>query len=92
MKRNAALVTGVGGPSGIAATAALKSRGFAVTAIDMHAVQHAADRFQEVPPVADPSYLDVLRKIIAEQEIAWLVPTISEWGRVVRDAKVKGAS
>jgi len=39
MKRNAALVTGVGGPSGIAATAALKSRGFAVTAIDMHAVQ-----------------------------------------------------
>ena len=78
MRPRTALVTGVGGPSGIAATAALKARGFTVTAVDMHVVPHAADLFRQVPPVVDPGYLPVLREIIAAREIAWLVPTISE--------------
>src|SRR5690349_9613399 len=63
MKRDTALVTGVGGPSGIAATAALKRHGFTVTAIDMHVVPHSADLFVQVPPVADPGYFSVLREI-----------------------------
>ena len=93
MRPDTALVTGVGGPSGIAATAALKRHGFTVTAIDMHVVPHAADHFLQVPPVADPSYLSVLRKIIAGREIAWLVPTISEELPAVAEAaaELRGA-
>ena len=78
MTRDAALVTGAGGPSGIAAVAALKSNGFTVTAVDMHLVPHAADFFFEVPAALDPACLPVMREIIAKQKICWLVPTVSE--------------
>ena len=78
MTRDAALVTGVGGPSGIAAVTALKSNGFAVTAVDMHVAPHAADFFFEVPAAIDPACLPAMREIIAKQKISWLVPTVSE--------------
>ena len=78
MTREAALVTGVGGPSGIAAVSALKANGFTVTAVDMRVVPHSADFFFEVPPALDPAYVPVLREIMATQKISWLVPTVSE--------------
>ena len=78
MIREAALVTGVGGPSGIAAVTALKSNGFTVTAVDMRVVPHAADFFFEVPAAVDPAYVPVLQDIMAKQKISWLVPTVSE--------------
>ncbi len=72
------LVTGAGGPSGVAAIAALKARRFAVTAVDMRDVPNAADEFIQVPAARDPAYLPVLREIIARAGIRWLLPTVSE--------------
>ena len=72
------LVTGAGGPSGVAAIAALKARGFAVTAVDMRDVPHAADAFIQVPAARDPGYLPVLREILSRGRIHWLLPTVSE--------------
>lgn len=78
MTREAALVTGVGGPSGLAAVTELKSNGFTVTAVDMRVVPHAADFFLEVPAALDPAYVPVLQAIMARQKVSWLVPTVSE--------------
>ena len=78
MTREAVLVTGVGGPSGVAAVAALKSRGFTVTGVDMRPVLHAADSFFQVPAALNPAYVPVLLKLAAAQKVSWLVPTVSE--------------
>jgi carbamoyl-phosphate synthase large subunit len=72
------LVTGVGGPSGKAAVTALKSRGFTVTATDMHPVEHGADFFFTVPAAADPAYSEIHQGLLAAQRCDWLFPTVSE--------------
>lgn len=72
------LVTGVGGPSGKAAVSALKSRGFTVTATDMHAVEHGADFFFTVPAASDPTYSQVHQGLLARQRCDWFFPTVSE--------------
>jgi carbamoyl-phosphate synthase large subunit len=72
------LVTGVGGPSGKAATVALKARGFQVLGVDMNAVPNEADQFAQVPAALDAAYPDVLRRLIHEHRIGWLFPTVAE--------------
>jgi carbamoylphosphate synthase large subunit len=73
-----ALVTGVGGPSGRAAVAALKAKGYSVIGVDMRDVPHEADAFFEVPPAHDPGYLAALAGLLAREGVRWLVPTVSE--------------
>ncbi len=72
------LVTGVGGPSGRAATAALRVRGFFVLGIDMNVVPNDADQFAQVPSATDAAYPEVLRRLIQEWHIGWLFPTVAE--------------
>ncbi len=72
------LVTGVGGPSGKAATAALRARGFFVLGVDMNIVPNDADQFAQVPSAMDTTYPDVLRRLIHEWHIGWLFPTVAE--------------
>lgn len=72
------LVTGVGGPSGKAATTALKERGFFVIGADMVSVPNEADQFVQVPAALDASYPEVLRRLIKEHHIGWLFPTVAE--------------
>lgn len=72
------LVTGVGGPSGKAATIALKARGFFVVGADMNSVPTEADQFVQVPAALDASYSDILRRLIREHNITWLFPTVAE--------------
>lgn len=72
------LVTGAGGPSGIAAIAALKSYGYHVTAVDMHPVEQAADAFFVVPPASDPQFIADLRSLLLRERIDWLFPTVTE--------------
>jgi len=72
------LVTGIGGPSGVAAVTALKTRGLTVTGVDMREVPHGADFFFAVPAAKDPAYLPELQKIIETQQIDWVFPTVSE--------------
>lgn len=79
MKRvHRVLVTGVGGPSGVAAVTALKARGFTVTATDMHVVGHGADSFFTVPAAADPAYSQRHQELLAAQQCDWFFPTVSE--------------
>jgi len=72
------LVTGVGGPSGKAATAALQARGFFILGVDMNIVQTDADEFAQVPPSLNASYPEMLRHLIREHRIGWLFPTVAE--------------
>jgi len=72
------LVTGVGGPSGKAATIALQERGFFVVGADMASVPNQADQFVQVPAALDASYPDTLRRLIREHNITWLFPTVAE--------------
>lgn len=72
------LVTGVGGPSGRAATAALKARGFFILGVDMNVVPNDVDQFEQVPSALDPRYPDALRHLIHEWQIGWLFPTVAE--------------
>ncbi len=72
------LVTGVGGPSGKAATAALKERGFFVLGVDMNVVPNDASQFVQVPASLNASYPETLRHLIREHRIGWLFPTVAE--------------
>ncbi len=72
------LVTGVGGPSGRATTAALQARGCSILGVDMNMVSHDGIQFAQVPPALDPAYPDALRTLIREQRIGWLFPTVAE--------------
>ena len=72
------LVTGVGGPSGKAATTALKARGFFVVGADMQVVPNDCDQFVQVPAALDTTYPDKLRTLIREHRIGWLFPTVAE--------------
>lgn len=72
------LVTGVGGPSGKAATKALKARGFYVLGADMQKVVTDAQQFVQVPPALDTSYPNILYSLIHEYRIGWLFPTVAE--------------
>src|SRR5512138_3248975 len=58
------LVTGVGGPSGRAATAALRARGFFVLGVDMNIVPSDANQFAQVPASLSASYPEMLRQLI----------------------------
>lgn len=72
------LVTGVGGPSGKAATTALKALGFFVVGADMQLVSNDCDQFVQVPAALDATYPDKLRSLIREHRIGWLFPTVAE--------------
>lgn len=72
------LVTGVGGPSGRAATAALQERDFFVLGVDMNSVPNCANQFEQVPASLSASYPDMLRSLISEHNIDWLFPTVAE--------------
>jgi carbamoylphosphate synthase large subunit len=79
------LVTGVGGPSGKAATTALKERGYFVVGADMNVVPNDADLFVQVPAALDASYPDRLHALIREHCIGWLFPTVAEELHIVAD-------
>lgn len=72
------LVTGAGGPSGIAAVSALRARGLTVVAVDMLDVAHEADVFYKVPAARSAGYIDVLWQIVEKHRIGWIFPTVSE--------------
>lgn len=72
------LVTGAGGPSGVAAVSALRARGFWVIAVDMHPVAHQADHFACVPAARDPAYAAAHEALVREHAVRWFFPTVSE--------------
>ncbi|WP_427019310.1 ATP-grasp domain-containing protein (plasmid) [Pseudarthrobacter sp. P1] len=73
------LVTGIGGPAGRAVATALHARGIHVMGTDIIDVP-APDgvRVVQVPPATDPDAVDALRRLIAEEGITVLIPTVSD--------------
>jgi carbamoylphosphate synthase large subunit len=72
------LVTGVGGPSGRAAFAALRSRGYEVIGCDSEQLEPDGLAFVRVPRARDPGFLAALTRIIQDYQVSWLFPTVSE--------------
>ena len=72
------VVTGVGGPAGRAAATWFGARGLRVVGTDVREVAGPFDRFRMVPPALDPFYADALLALVAEEDAALLVPTVSE--------------
>jgi carbamoyl-phosphate synthase large subunit len=57
---------------------ALKTRGFFVLGVDVEAVPNEANEFVQVPAPRDASYPGMLRRLIREHRIGWLLPTAAE--------------
>lgn len=68
------LVTGAGGPAGIALARQLRDRRHHVLAVD--AGSHPG--VVRVPPARDPALVDVLRRLVRLGEIDLVIPTVSE--------------
>ena len=73
------LITGVGGPAGSSLARQLHERGHQVIGVDMTPVQDEhLGLFLQVPAARDASYVPALRQIIKQQDVALLIPTVSE--------------
>lgn len=80
MTQQRVLVTGLGGPSGKAASRALVERGFTVFGADMLAIQPEpglAGMFV-VPAARHPTFVDSLDALLEKHRISWLFPTVQE--------------
>lgn len=77
MRALSTLVTGVGGPAGRAVAAYLCERGFRVVGADMRPLSNAG-RFCLLPPASDSEFISALQRIIEEEGISFLIPTVTE--------------
>ncbi|MGQ3383315.1 ATP-grasp domain-containing protein [Glutamicibacter sp. TV12E] len=73
------LITGVGGPAGSSLARQLHDRGHQVIGVDMNPVEDEhLGVFLQVPAARDASYVHALREIIRQQDVALVIPTVSE--------------
>lgn len=87
------VVTGVGGPAGLATATFLASRGERVLGTDIREVAGPSTRFRLVPPALDPAFAPALLALVAEERAALLVSTVTEELPIVAglQAAVRGA-
>ena len=77
----AVLVTGAGGPAGVAVIRALRRAGHRVIACDMDAYAvgfRLADEFARVPRADDPAFAEGVIKAAARSGAVALIPTVAE--------------
>jgi carbamoylphosphate synthase large subunit len=72
------LLTGAGGPAGLALTDLLLERGFDLAGADMRELAFPGRVFYTVPPAREPAFLDVLRGVAEKERPALLIPTVTE--------------
>lgn len=73
------LVTGAGGPAGRAVAAQLKARGVPVLGTDIRELPAGAGlTVVPVPPASDPDLVSVLRRLVVQEAINVVIPTVSE--------------
>ena len=72
------LLTGAGGPAGLALTDLLLERGFDLVGTDMRELAFLGRIFYPVPPARDPAFLDALRGVAVKEHPALLIPTVTE--------------
>ena len=80
------VVTGVGGPAGIALSRQLVTRGIRVIGTDCRVVDVASVECRVVPTAHDPRFLEVLATIALEAQACLVIPTVSEELPVVASA------
>lgn len=74
-----ALVTGAGGPAGRALIAQLRNRGIPVLGTDTRALTPVDGvTMVQVPAASDPELMSVLRRLVADESISLVIPTVSE--------------
>lgn len=74
-----ALVTGAGGPAGRAIAAQLKARGIPVLGTDVRELPAGAGLTAvPVPPASDPELVSALRRLVVQDGINLVIPTVSE--------------
>lgn len=73
------LVTGAGGPAGRAVAAQLKARGIPVLGTDVRELPAGAGiTAVPVPPASDPELVSALRRLVVQDGIDLVIPTVSE--------------
>ena len=73
------LVTGAGGPAGRAIAAQLKSRGVPVLGTDIRELPAGAGvTVVPVPPASDPDMVSALHRLVVQEGINLVIPTVSE--------------
>ena len=73
------LVTGAGGPAGRAIAAQLKARGIPVLGTDIRELPAGAGlTVVPVPPASDPDMVSALRRLVVQEGINLVIPTVSE--------------
>ena len=73
------LVTGAGGPAGRAVAAQLKARGIPVLGTDIRELPAGAGlTVVPVPPASDPDLVSALRRLVVQEGINLVIPTVSE--------------
>lgn len=72
------LITGIGGPAGKSALTYFSSKGFSIIGTDIREVEIKADRFHLVPQAIDPSYIEVILKLIKKEKPSLFIPTVTE--------------
>ncbi len=79
--RHRIVVTGAGGPAGVAVIRALRERGHDVVAVDadpLAAGAHLVERSSVIPTADDPRFVDVLLDVANSHDAEAIVPTITE--------------
>ncbi len=72
------MVTGVGGPAGVAAVTWFRGRGSRVIGADMRELAPAGNGFHRVPAADDPRFELSLLDLVARERPTLLVPTVTE--------------
>ncbi|WP_426979535.1 ATP-grasp domain-containing protein [Pseudarthrobacter sp. O4] len=73
------LITGAGGPAGLALAAQLRSRGIPFLGADARELPEGTGvTAVRVPPAADPELIPVLRRLVAREGINLVIPTSGE--------------
>ena len=73
------LVTGAGGPAGRAIAAQLKARDIPVLGTDIRELPAGSGlTVVPVPPASDPDMVSALRRLVAQEGINLVIPTVSE--------------
>lgn len=84
------LVTGVGGPAGVALINQLSAQGHMVCGVDMEPITNPRlDVFATVPKATDPAMIESLRTLLDEYDIDVLIPTVAEELTIVAAEKEK---
>ncbi len=73
-----ALVTGIGGPSGLAVTTFFHDHDITVLGTDIHDVDTEADEFHLLPRGDSPGFAAALMEVLRRNEPSLLIPTVSE--------------